>query len=94
MIDALTHQLIVCTCCLGKGIVVTELLGRGAFRSEVVLVLHNDGIAVGTSDFLTGKVEHDAWARGDVSGPQFHVLAANKELTVDGRRDARKLRQF
>ena len=49
-------------------------------------MLHNDGIAVGASDFLTGKVEHDAWARGDVSGPQFHVLAANKELTVDGRR--------
>jgi hypothetical protein len=57
-------------------------------------LLYHDGIAVVTPNFCTGKVDHDGRASGDISGLQFHALAAKEELAVEDRREARKLRQF
>ena len=66
----------------------------GAFPSDALALLYHDGIAVVTPNFCTGKVDHDGRASGDISGLQFHALAAKEELAVEDRREARKLRQF
>jgi hypothetical protein len=68
--------------------------GGGAFPSDALALLYHDGIAVVTPNFCTGKVDHDGRASGDISGLQFHALAAKEELAVEDRREARKLRQF